>query len=72
MKFKDANTFTVAMKEWNVRRSYGIKWTKNERKKMIAICKQECKWRIYALIERGKTIIQIKSFKLNQGSLRTY
>ena len=48
LKFSTAQVFRNALREWNVQHGFDIKFTKNEGKRVTAICINECGWRIHA------------------------
>jgi len=57
-----------------VKRGCDIKWTKIDKTRLVAICKQSdnCKWIIYASPMQGKTTIQIKTFNPNHTYVRKF
>ena len=63
MKFKNVKVFKDAMLKWNVKRWCDIKWIKNERKRMLAMCRREgYNLRFFASPMQGKVTLQIKTF----------
>ncbi|XP_071907708.1 uncharacterized protein [Coffea arabica] len=62
-KFKNLRAFREALVEWNVREGYTMKYKKNERAKVIAMCKKGCSWKIRASPIQNESTFQIKSIK---------
>ena len=55
--------FRQALVGWVVRPGYDIKYLKNEKKKIMAVCKFDCGFRIHASPMQGERTFQIKTFK---------
>ncbi|XP_028087465.1 uncharacterized protein LOC114288176 [Camellia sinensis] len=63
MRFRNAQVFRNALKEWQVQQGYDLKWVRNENKRITAVCKQECGFRIHASPMQNESTFQIKSLK---------
>ena len=63
MTFSSPQVFRQALVEWTVRQGYDIKYLKNENKRITALCKYDCGFRIHASPMQGEKTFQIKTFK---------
>ncbi|XP_028103349.1 uncharacterized protein LOC114302516 [Camellia sinensis] len=72
MKFKNAQVFRNALKEWQVHQRYDLKWVRNENKRITAMCKQECGFRIHASLMQNESTFQVKSLQPVHSCGRTY
>ncbi|XP_051144006.1 uncharacterized protein LOC127260335 [Andrographis paniculata] len=63
MKFVNRLKYRQALRDWAVRKGWNINLIKNEKKKVTAVCKKGCDWRIHASSIMGGDTFQIKTLK---------
>ncbi|KAL0306887.1 UNVERIFIED_CONTAM: hypothetical protein Sradi_6106000 [Sesamum radiatum] len=63
MKFATRKKYREVLRDWAVRRGWDLKFVKNEKSKITAVCKNGCDWRIHASPVMRTTTFQIKSIK---------
>lgn len=61
--FANSSMYRKALRQYAVRKGIQLKFEKNEKRRITAICKRKCGWRIHASLMRKSTAFQIKSFK---------
>ena len=67
MIFSSPQVFRRALAEWTVRQGYDIKYLKNENKRITAVSKFNCGFRIHVSLMQGERTFQIKIFKLKHA-----
>ena len=65
IKFLNSRVFREALREYAVNKLVDIRFKLNEKTKISVHCKNDCGWRLYALIVHGELIFQIKTFHSN-------
>ena len=61
MKFPNSRVFREALREYVVNKAVDIKFKLNEKTKISVHCKNDCGWRLYALVVHGELTFQIKT-----------
>ncbi|XP_075487932.1 uncharacterized protein LOC142527104 [Primulina tabacum] len=61
MKFKDVHEFRRVLVDWTVRSGVELVFKKNEKRRVTAVCKAGCEWRLHASLVMGGPTFQIKT-----------
>ncbi|KAG8379207.1 hypothetical protein BUALT_Bualt07G0064600 [Buddleja alternifolia] len=63
MKFVPREKYREVLRDWAVRNGWDLKFIANEKKKITAVCKHGCSWRIHASHRQGSTTYQVKTLR---------
>ena len=73
MKFADIYQFREAVKEYNLKKGKDLSFVKNNKDKVIIVCKDEhCNYRVYGSKVRDEMTFQIKTYNPNHTCTRAY
>jgi hypothetical protein len=73
MKFVDVYQFREAVREYNLKRGKDLSFVKNDKDKVIIVCKDEhCNYRVYGSKVRDEITFQIKTYNPNHTCTRAY
>ena len=61
MKFPNSQVFRKVLREYVIQHHIDVKWKLYEKKKISVHCKNNCGWRIYALMVTGECTFEIKT-----------
>jgi hypothetical protein len=73
MKFADVYQFREAVREYNLKIGKDLSFVKNDKDKVIIVCKDEhCNYRVYGSQVRDEITFQIKTYNPNHTCTRAY
>ncbi|XP_073015717.1 uncharacterized protein [Primulina eburnea] len=61
MKFKDVHEFRSVLVDWTVRSGVELVFKKNEKRRVTAVCKDGCEWRLHTSLVMGGPTFRIKT-----------
>ena len=70
VKFADVYQFRKAMRDYNLKKMKDLSFVKNEKDKVIIVCKDEqCNYKVYGFKVRDEMTFQIKTYNPNRSHL---
>jgi hypothetical protein len=73
MKFGDVYQFREAVREYNLKKGKDLSFVKNEKDKVIIVCKDEhCNYKVYGFKVRDEMTFQIKTYNPNHTCTKAY
>ena len=72
MLFKTAAKFRAAVRQHAIKWGKEIRFTKNEKCRVRAVCREGCDWLIYASSMAGEKTMQVKTLKGEHSCNRTF
>ena len=72
MKFANVYQFREAVREYNLKIGNDLSFVKNDKDKVIIVCKDDCNYRVYGSQVRDEMTFQIKNYNPNHNCTRTY
>lgn len=71
-RFANPNELKDALTKYAVAKGYPIKFDKNDKTRVLAICGKGCSWRLYATYMQSEKSFQIKSYLNEHKCIRSF
>uniref|UniRef100_A0A2N9EY34 SWIM-type domain-containing protein n=1 Tax=Fagus sylvatica TaxID=28930 RepID=A0A2N9EY34_FAGSY len=72
MKFANVYQFREAVREYNLKIGKDLSFVKNDKDKVIIVCKDDCNYKVYGSQVRDEMTFQIKNYNPNHICTRAY
>ncbi|XP_020087512.1 uncharacterized protein LOC109709617 [Ananas comosus] len=63
MRFQSFNELKEAIRQYSINNRFKIKFAKNDKRRVRAVCKEGCDWFIYATVMQSEPTVQVKSYQ---------
>lgn len=63
MLFGSATEFRAAVREYAIKNGKNVKFVRNEKTRVRAVCRDGCRWMIFAFSMQNQNILQVKTYR---------